>query len=72
MTVNVISILTTALTTYQKVISPLLGPRCRFYPSCSEYAKQCLTKYSLPVAAGKTMGRLARCHPFNPGGMDLP
>lgn len=61
-----------ALNFYQRVVSPLLGPRCRFYPSCSEYAKQCFDKYPLPVAAARTLGRLCRCHPFHPGGFDLP
>lgn len=60
------------ITVYQKAISPLLGPRCRFYPSCSEYAKVCLGKYPLSTATAKTVGRLLRCHPFNPGGIDLP
>jgi putative membrane protein insertion efficiency factor len=64
--------MTLLLTAYQKVLSPLLGPRCRFYPSCSEYAKQSFVKYPLTVAARRSLGRLARCHPLHPGGIDLP
>lgn len=57
---------------YQRTLSLLLGPRCRFYPSCSEYARQCLERYPLGTAGAKTIGRLLRCHPFHPGGVDLP
>ncbi|NRA65188.1 MAG: membrane protein insertion efficiency factor YidD [Pseudobacteriovorax sp.] len=57
---------------YQIVISPLLGPRCRFYPTCSNYALQCLDKYPVRTAVLKTLKRLSRCHPWNPGGVDLP
>lgn len=57
---------------YQKLISPLLGTRCRFYPSCSAYAKTCLTTMSLGKALIKTTKRLSRCHPGHPGGVDLP
>jgi putative membrane protein insertion efficiency factor len=65
-------ILTATIICYQKVVSPLLGPRCRFYPSCSQFAKECLEKYSLPVASRRITGRLLSCHPFHPGGVDLP
>ena len=64
--------MTMSIEIYQRTLSPLLAPRCRFYPSCSEYAKLCLAKYSLPVAVARTFGRLARCHPFHAGGFDLP
>jgi putative membrane protein insertion efficiency factor len=55
---------------YQRVISPLLGPACRYEPSCSEYARQAVEKYG--AARGSWMGikRLARCHPFHEGGYD--
>ncbi len=61
-----------ALKSYKQLISPLLGPRCRFFPSCSEFAAECLEKYSLTTAVTKTSGRLMRCHPWHPGGVDLP
>ena len=57
--------------TYQWVVSPVLPPSCRFYPSCSRYAAQALEKHGvfggLPLAAI----RFAKCHPFHPGGIDL-
>ena len=65
-------ILTATISAYQRVVSPLLGPRCRFYPSCSQFAKECLSKYAFPVAARRISGRLLSCHPFHPGGIDLP
>ena len=55
---------------YQLAISPLLGPRCRFYPSCSCYAHTAIERYG--VVRGLWLGsrRLLRCHPFAPGGYD--
>ncbi|ABA90379.1 protein of unknown function DUF37 [Syntrophotalea carbinolica DSM 2380] len=55
---------------YQRYISPFTAPSCRFYPSCSEYARQSLIKYGLIKGVVKTCGRLCRCHPFHPGGYD--
>ncbi len=57
---------------YQHSLSIVLGPRCRFYPSCSRYAGECLQKYPLSVAMKKTSRRLLSCHPLHPGGIDLP
>lgn len=57
---------------YQNTLSLLLGPRCRFYPSCSHYARACLDQYPLSTALAKTGRRLLRCHPFHPGGVDFP
>ena len=65
-------LLSLLITLYQRTLSPLLGPRCRFYPSCSCYAKDCLRKYPLNVAVWKTTRRLLCCQPFHPGGIDLP
>jgi putative membrane protein insertion efficiency factor len=55
---------------YQRLVSPLLGPRCRFYPSCSEYTAQAVLRHG-PIR-GLYLGirRLIRCHPWNPGGFD--
>ena len=55
---------------YQYLISPLLGPVCRFYPSCSAYTFEAVKIHG--AAKGLYMGirRLARCHPLNPGGYD--
>ncbi len=58
------------LRTYQKILSPLLGPRCRFYPSCSQYTLEAIQEWGL--AKGILLGarRLSRCHPLNEGGYD--
>ncbi|WP_082002792.1 membrane protein insertion efficiency factor YidD [Geobacter sp. OR-1] len=55
---------------YQRCLSPLLIPPCRFYPSCSQYAIESLKKYGLFRGAWMTLLRLAKCHPFHPGGID--
>ncbi|MBF0495114.1 MAG: membrane protein insertion efficiency factor YidD [Deltaproteobacteria bacterium] len=55
---------------YQYVISPLLPPTCRFYPTCSEYSYQAVEKYGLIRGCCLTLWRLLRCHPFHPGGYD--
>ncbi|MBI1742272.1 membrane protein insertion efficiency factor YidD [Candidatus Acetothermia bacterium] len=55
---------------YQKLISPMLPSSCRFYPSCSEYAKQAIQKYGFFKGMWLAIKRIARCHPLNPGGID--
>jgi putative membrane protein insertion efficiency factor len=57
---------------YKKCISPAIGPRCRFTPSCSEYCCQALTKYGLVRGLKKSAWRLCRCQPFCQGGVDVP
>jgi uncharacterized protein len=57
---------------YQLAISPLLGPVCRFYPSCSHYACACLRDHGVFYGGLLSLKRLARCHPFHPGGHDPP
>ena len=57
---------------YQKGISPYLGARCRFYPTCSTYAIECYTSMSLGKATLMVFQRLMRCHPWHPGGIDFP
>jgi hypothetical protein len=56
--------------TYQKVISPLFQPSCRYYPTCSHYTVQALEKHG--AAKGSVMGiaRILRCNPFVKGGVD--
>ncbi|NUO80404.1 membrane protein insertion efficiency factor YidD [candidate division KSB1 bacterium] len=55
---------------YQKLISPLLPPSCRFYPSCSEYACQAIQKYGVMKGAYLAGRRLLRCHPWHAPGYD--
>jgi putative membrane protein insertion efficiency factor len=55
---------------YRLLISPLLGQRCRFHPSCSEYASGCIHKHGLLRGGYLAVRRVLRCHPFNPGGVD--
>lgn len=55
---------------YQRWISPYTPPSCRFLPTCSEYAAQAVIRYGLVRGGWLTVRRLARCHPFHPGGND--
>jgi len=55
---------------YRSFISPLLGPRCRFYPSCSQYALEAVQKYGAIRGSCLAVWRLLRCNPFNLGGYD--
>ncbi len=55
---------------YQRFISPVLPPSCRFTPSCSQYALEAVAKYGALKGGWLAARRLARCHPFNPGGYD--
>jgi uncharacterized protein len=62
--------LTLLIRGYQLVISPALPPSCRFYPSCSHYAHEAITRYGAVRGSWLAARRLARCHPFNRGGYD--
>ena len=53
---------------YQRTVSPWLGARCRFYPSCSELARQAIEKYGVIAGLVIALRRLLLCHPFHPGG----
>ncbi len=55
---------------YQLAISPMLGNRCRFYPSCSEYSMDALRRHGLFRGLWLTVRRVGRCHPWHPGGFD--
>ncbi|MCL4410485.1 MAG: membrane protein insertion efficiency factor YidD [Firmicutes bacterium] len=55
---------------YQLVISPLLGPRCRFYPTCSEYTIQAIRLHGVVKGSALAARRIAKCHPGHPGGID--
>jgi putative membrane protein insertion efficiency factor len=56
---------------YQLVISPLLPPACRFYPSCSAYAATAVREHGIGRGGWLALSRLARCHPWHPGGVDF-
>ena len=58
------------LSVYRTCVSPMLGPACRFYPTCSVYAQDAIDRHGLlrgGIMAGR---RLLKCHPFHPGGVD--
>jgi putative membrane protein insertion efficiency factor len=56
---------------YQLVVSPFLPPACRYYPSCSQYAMDAVREYGVLRGSYMALTRLARCHPFHPGGVDF-
>jgi uncharacterized protein len=58
------------LRVYQAAVSPLLPRACRYEPTCSVYAREAIERYGLPRGALLAIRRLARCHPFRPGGFD--
>ena len=55
---------------YQLILSPWLGPRCRFYPSCSCYAHAAIQRHGVLKGSWLGMRRILRCHPFAAGGYD--
>ncbi|MBI3784788.1 MAG: membrane protein insertion efficiency factor YidD [Deltaproteobacteria bacterium] len=55
---------------YQVLVSPLVGPCCRYTPSCSEYARAALQRHGFRRGTWLGLKRVARCHPFHPGGWD--
>lgn len=57
---------------YQKAISPHFKARCRFYPTCSEYAVLAVQKYGFFKGFFKTVWRILRCNPLSKGGVDYP
>lgn len=57
---------------YQLLLSPILGRSCRFEPSCSRYTAACIESHGLARGGWLGLRRIARCHPFHPGGYDPP
>jgi putative membrane protein insertion efficiency factor len=67
----ILAALMVLLRAYQIIISPLSQPRCRYQPTCSEYAKQALEFHGISKGLILSIRRLGRCHPFSKGGVDL-
>ena len=59
-----------AIRFYQLAFSPLVGPACRFYPSCSQYALEAVARFGVLRGAWLAVRRLSRCHPWHEGGYD--
>ncbi len=55
---------------YQRSISPLLSGNCRFFPTCSEYTIEAISRYGVFRGWGRGLWRILRCHPFHSGGYD--
>jgi len=55
---------------YRALLGPVLPPACRFFPSCSSYAREALERHGAPRGVKLALRRLARCHPWSPGGYD--
>ncbi|MFV2065970.1 MAG: membrane protein insertion efficiency factor YidD [Pirellulales bacterium] len=66
------SIVVRAVRFYQAAISPMVGPNCRFQPTCSEYLIQSVTRYGVIIGVARGVWRICRCHPLNRGGYDPP
>ncbi|MGE6628765.1 membrane protein insertion efficiency factor YidD [Bacillus sp. NPDC077027] len=56
---------------YQKFISPITPPSCRFYPTCSNYGLEAIKTHGALKGGWLTIKRIGKCHPFHPGGVDL-
>ncbi|ARA99784.1 membrane protein insertion efficiency factor YidD [Geobacillus thermodenitrificans] len=55
---------------YQRFLSPLKPPTCRFYPTCSHYGIEAVTRFGAIKGGWLTVKRILKCHPFHPGGFD--
>jgi putative membrane protein insertion efficiency factor len=64
------TILILAVRLYRYLVSPLLGPRCRFHPTCSCYAEEAVQRHGALRGGWLAIRRLGRCHPWHPGGVD--
>jgi putative membrane protein insertion efficiency factor len=63
-------LLIAVLGVYRAAISPVLGPRCRFHPTCSAYAEEAIREHGALRGVWYGIRRIGRCHPFHPGGYD--
>lgn len=66
----VVSLLVGIIWLYQRTLRWVVGPACRFHPTCSVYASVAITEYGAPRGLMLAARRLCRCHPWNPGGFD--
>jgi putative membrane protein insertion efficiency factor len=64
------TVLLALLRGYQYVLRPMLGNNCRFYPSCSDYAREAIEQYGPLRGVWLAIRRVGRCHPYHPGGFD--
>ena len=64
-------VLSGGIVAYKRVLSPMLGPRCRFHPSCSTYALEAISVHGAGKGTALATWRICRCNPWNPGGVDL-
>ena len=62
--------MTRSLRVYKVCVSPFLPAACRFYPTCSDYMREAVERYGAAKGVWMGLRRLARCHPFQPGGFD--
>ena len=69
---TMVAIMVQMIRFYQVGISPLIGPNCRFTPTCSQYAIEVIRRDGPIRGLWRTAGRILRCHPWNPGGYDPP
>jgi hypothetical protein len=67
---GLVVVLLAGLRAYRMVLSPLIGPACRFHPSCSVYAEQALRGHGVMRGSGLALWRVLRCHPFAHAGLD--
>jgi putative membrane protein insertion efficiency factor len=64
------TVVTIPILAYQRLISPLLGPRCKYYPSCSQYAAEAIQRYGILRGLVLAAWRVLRCNPWSHGGLD--
>jgi len=64
------AVILSAIRAYQRFVAPALPPACRFFPSCSTYARAAVERHGLGRGLWLTARRLMRCHPYHPGGLD--
>ena len=64
------TVLLSAIRAYRYLLRPMLGANCRFYPSCSDYASEAITRHGAARGTWLALRRIGRCHPWHPGGYD--